>query len=79
MYLWWLEDAWPRAWHYLEVWSCWRKCVPVGVGFKTLLINTWEPVSSQLPLEQEVELSAPPARLPKRCHASHHDDNGLNL
>ena len=22
----------------LEVWPCWRKCVTVGVGFKTLIL-----------------------------------------
>ena len=35
-------------------------------------------VSSWLPWDQDVELSAPPVPcLPARCHASHHD-NGLN-
>ena len=30
--------------------------------------------------EQDIELSAPPAPcLPGYCHASHQDDNGLNL
>ena len=38
MYLWWLEYAWPREWHYLEVWSCWRKCVTVGVDFESFLL-----------------------------------------
>ena len=26
------------AWHYLEVWPCWRKRVTVGMGFKTLVL-----------------------------------------
>jgi hypothetical protein len=39
-----------------------------------------ELVSFWLPLGQDVELSAPPAPfLPALCHASCHDDNGLNL
>jgi hypothetical protein len=28
--LWWFEYAWPREWHYKEMWPCWRKCVTVG-------------------------------------------------
>ena len=33
-----------------------------------------------LPLDQEVEPTAPPAPcLPAHCYASHHGDNGLNL
>ena len=33
-----------------------------------------------LPVDQDVELSAPLSPcLPTRCHASHHDDNELNL
>ena len=42
----WFEYAWSREWHYKEVWPCWRKCVTVGVGNKTLLQATWEPVFS---------------------------------
>jgi hypothetical protein len=44
--LWWLEYAWPREWHYLEVWPGWRKGVTVGVGFKTLILAAWKPVFS---------------------------------
>jgi hypothetical protein len=40
---------------------CWRKCVPMGVGFKTLILAAWEPVFSCLPLNEDVELSDPPA------------------
>jgi hypothetical protein len=33
-----------------------------------------------LPVDQDIELWAPPApRLPARCHAFCHDDNGLDL
>jgi hypothetical protein len=39
-----------------------------------------DPVSSWLPLDQDVELLAPPApSLSAPCHASHHDNNGLDL
>jgi hypothetical protein len=39
----------------------------------------WKPVF-WLPSDQDAELSAPPALcLPAYCHASCHDDNGLNL
>ena len=61
------------------VWPHWRKCVTLGVGFETLLLAAWDSAFC-LPLEQRVEVSAPPApRLPAQCHASGHDDNGLNL
>jgi hypothetical protein len=51
-----------------------------GMGFETLLLAVWKSVFSFLPLEQDVELSAPPAPcLPGYCHASHYYDNGLNL
>jgi hypothetical protein len=52
----------------------------LGVGFQPFLIATWKPVFSCLLSEQDVELSAPPEPcLPGRCHAYHHDDNGLNI
>jgi hypothetical protein len=36
-------------------------------------------VSSLLPADPDVELSAlPEPSLPECCHASYHDDNGLN-
>jgi hypothetical protein len=37
----------------------WGKCVTVGVGFKTFILAPWKPVFC-LPLDQDVELSAPP-------------------
>ena len=58
------------------------RCAIVGVGFTTLILTAWKPVFC-LPLEQDVELSGPPApHLP-----GHHlglpghrlDDIGLNL
>ena len=38
-------------------------------------------ILSMLPVDQDVELSAPPPApcLPACCRASCHDDNGLNL
>jgi hypothetical protein len=33
----------------------------VGVGFKTLVLAAQKPVFSCLPLDEDVELSAPPA------------------
>jgi len=42
--MWWFENPWPRDWHYLEVWSCWRMCKTVGVAFETLLLVACEPV-----------------------------------
>jgi hypothetical protein len=66
---------------YWGVWPCWRKGITVGVGFQvyTKAPNKVEN-SSWLPLDQDVELSAIPALcLPRCCHASCHDDNGLNL
>jgi hypothetical protein len=42
------------------------------------LYPVWYTVSL-LPVDQDVELSAPPApSLLACCHASHHNDNGLN-
>jgi hypothetical protein len=34
----WLEYAWPREWHYYEVWPYLKKCVSVGEGFEALLL-----------------------------------------
>jgi len=54
-------------------------CVTVGTCFETLLLATWQQVFSYLPLDQDIELSAPPLPgLPGPCHAFCHDDNGLN-
>jgi hypothetical protein len=36
------EYAWPREWHYLEVWPHWSRCVTMDVGFKTLLLAAWK-------------------------------------
>ena len=59
------------------VWLCWRKCpqAPPIVEKSLLLTVSW------LPSDQDAELSAPPPApsLPTQCHASYHDDNGLNL
>jgi hypothetical protein len=30
--IWWFVFAWPREWHYLDVWPCWNRCGLVGVG-----------------------------------------------
>jgi hypothetical protein len=39
-----------------------------GVGFE-ILLTTWEPVFSQQPSDEDIELSAPPAPcLPGCCH-----------
>jgi hypothetical protein len=55
----------------------------VGVGFEVFYVQALPSVEHRLllPADQDVALSAPsPAPcLPLSCHASHHDDNGLNL
>ena len=46
----------------------WRKCIIVGVGFKTLILTPWNPVFCLLS-EQDVALLAPPTPcLPGCCH-----------
>jgi hypothetical protein len=51
-------------------WPCLRKCVTVVVDFKTLILAPWKPVLSCLPLEEDVEFSAPLIPyLPGCCHA----------
>jgi hypothetical protein len=35
--------------------ALWRKCITVGVGFKTLVLQAWKPLFSYLPSEQKVE------------------------
>jgi hypothetical protein len=78
------EYSWQREWHYKEAWPCWttpcwKKCVTLGVGFLTLLA-AWNSIFSSFPSEQDLELSAPPAScLPRHCHASCRDKNGLKL
>jgi hypothetical protein len=53
------------------------------VGFEVsymLKSGQCDTVFSSLPVDQDIELSALPVPcLPGCCHASHHDDNGLNL
>ena len=59
-----------REWHYLQVWPCWSRCVTEGVGFKSLILDTWKQVFSSWPSDKDVELSAPPAPcLPGCWHA----------
>ena len=65
-------------------WLCWRKCIILGVGFEVSYAQAPGRVAHSLlllPVDQNVELSAPSLVpcLPGCCHASHHDDNGLNL
>jgi hypothetical protein len=54
-----------------------------GGSLSGLLVLKFHPVSNQsfsLALDQDIELLAPPApSLYAPCHASHCDDNGLNL
>ena len=71
-----LLEVWPcwrcgfvRGVALLGVWLCEKKHVTAGVGFETLLLATWKPVFC-LYLDQDAELSAPPAsHLPGCCHA----------
>ena len=50
---------------------CWRKCVTVGVGFKTFLLAACKTVLSYLPLDQDVELLVPSMPcLNLCCHVS---------
>jgi hypothetical protein len=52
-------------------------------GFEVLYAQASPSVTvpSLVPVDQDVELSAslPAPSLPERCHASHNNDNGLNL
>jgi hypothetical protein len=62
-----------------KVWSSWRKGVTLSMGSKTIVLDAWKSVSC-LPLDEDVELLAPPVPgLPRSCYASCLDDNGLNL
>ena len=79
-------------WHYWEVWPYWRRgslvrSVSLGVGGNLRLLcsssSQWGKrgsVFSWFPLE-DLELSAPSSApcFPRCYHASHHDDNGMNL
>ena len=54
--LWQFEYAWPREWHYWEVWPCWSRCVTVGIGFRTFLLAMWEPIFSY-DLQMKMQIS----------------------
>ena len=41
----------------LEVWTCWRRCISVDVGFNTLALATWRWVFGYHPSDEDVELS----------------------
>ncbi|KAL6091731.1 hypothetical protein STEG23_019531, partial [Scotinomys teguina] len=63
----------PREQHYQEVWSCWRKCVTVGVSFEVSYAQAAPSVAVDflMPVDQDVDLSASsPARLPARHYAA---------
>ena len=50
-----------REWHYLKVWSCWRKSVTVGVGFEVSYAQALPNVESSLlllPSDQDVKLGS---------------------
>ena len=67
----WKLEGFFRSWSSCLWWfrNVWRIGL-VGVGFKTLVLAAWKPVSSCLPLEQDVGLSAPSTPcLPGHCHA----------
>jgi hypothetical protein len=50
------------------------------VGFETVLLTAWKTVVFWMQMDQDVELSAPPApSLPGCCHASSLHDKALNL
>jgi hypothetical protein len=51
----------------------------VGVEFKTLVLAAWKPVFSYLPLDEDVELLAPPAPACLDLPCFYLDDNGPNL
>ena len=62
--------------------TCWNKCVTMRVVFELLHAQAVLNVAHsrlQLPVDQDVELSAPAPCLPAHNHASCHDDNELNL
>jgi hypothetical protein len=58
-----------------------EKVCPVGVGFESLLLATCgRQKLLQAAFRLRLELLAPPApSLAACCHASRHDDHGLNL
>jgi hypothetical protein len=59
-----------------EIWPCWRWALR---SYMLKLYPLWHS-PLLLPLYQDVESSVPPSLyLLAHCHASHHDDNELNL
>jgi hypothetical protein len=72
-----------REQDYWEMWPYWKKCVIMGSGFEVSYAQAMPSMTHSLLLavDLDVELSAPsPAPcLPAHCHASCHDDNGLNF
>jgi hypothetical protein len=34
-HMWWFKYAWPREWHYLEVWPYWNRC---GLAGESILL-----------------------------------------
>ena len=50
-----------QEWHYAEVWSCWRKCIAVGVDFEVSYAQATLNMgcSLLLPADQDVELPVP--------------------
>jgi hypothetical protein len=64
------------------VWPCWRKCVTVGLDFEVSYAQAMPRVAHSLllPASLDVQFSAssPVSCLPACCHASFHDNNGLN-
>jgi hypothetical protein len=67
----------------LEMWPCGRKCVTVGWALRFQKVKPCLVAHSLFLLlaNPGVELSAPSSALclPVGGHASHHDNNGLNL
>ena len=58
--MWSVIYAWLRDWHYWHVQPCWGRYVTVSVYIKTLIISNWKPAFCYLPLNEDVELPAPP-------------------
>jgi hypothetical protein len=64
----------------LWVWPCWYGCVSLGIGFEAqpgLVAHCF----FLLPEDQDAEFLAisPSLCLPVSCHATQHEDNGINL
>ena len=67
-HLWWFVYAWSRVWQYRDVWPWWRKCVIVGVVFKTLLLAAWKQVLAAFGTRGGI-LSSSALCLSGRCRA----------